>query len=355
MQRKWHRFDDRCIRPIRIDRRVELAHLTLSDKAVKFYSKEKHLSVNGLLQCASLTPGQQTLLTICVDNPKGLLIKQLEVSLIHRFEIEGCRRRVQLLRFSVDQFTNVNWKHVEANCPLIIPPFLSPSFSYTGRITNSSLQSSYQVHLQVQLKPLFSNVDLELPLFIATHHSSRRSSSFSWPDTIDLTTDKGTSSTFANLSHWQCNWSTNCLSSSARPHSKRKIFSCLIVAIFRFLPWFLNEVQFTDLPTVDCSSCSRWQGQSFSLSLSLGTRAKETLTWGWSSLCQPNCRATRSNHWTKFHFNRHEFYLRRLNRFALFPVRVALTWMSKETFQSVIWRRAAWQLSAEDISHWSSY
>ena len=134
-------------------REFNLLNISNSQSAVKFGTKRKDLTIKGVLQRAGLIPGEQTMLVLDIHNPNRVSIKRIEVCFIQRYEIEQCRRRLELVRLTIPEFTNVRDQHLEATCPLIIPLGIPPSFSYRSKGTRSAAHVDLHYDLKLESKP----------------------------------------------------------------------------------------------------------------------------------------------------------------------------------------------------------
>lgn len=177
IEKKWYHSNDRHRYPIRIYPRVNLLNISNSQSAVKFGTKRKDVIIKGVLQRAGLVPGEQTVLTLDIQNPNRVSIKRIDVCFIQRYEIEQCRRRLELIRLTVPQFNNIREQHVEATCSLQIPPGIAPSFSYRSKGTRTPVhvELHYDLKVEVKAKGLFTDFDLQVPVIIGTdsaEHSS---------------------------------------------------------------------------------------------------------------------------------------------------------------------------------------
>jgi hypothetical protein len=137
---------------------------------VKFGTKRKDVTVKGILQRAGLLPGEQTMLSLDIQNPNHVSIKRIDVCFIQRYEIEQCRRRLELIRLSIPEFNNVREQHIQATCPLIIPLGIPPSFRYQSKGTRSVVHVDlhYDLKLEIKAKGLFTDFDLQVPVIIGT-------------------------------------------------------------------------------------------------------------------------------------------------------------------------------------------
>jgi hypothetical protein len=170
IEKKWYHSNDRHRYPIRIYPRVNLLSISNSQSAVKFGTKRKEVTVRGILQRAGLLPGEQTMLSLDILNPNHVSIKRIDVCFIQRYEIEQCRRRLELIRLSIPEFANVREQHIEATCPLIIPLGIPPSFRYRSKGSRSSayVDIHYDLKLEIKAKGLFTDFDLQVPVIIGT-------------------------------------------------------------------------------------------------------------------------------------------------------------------------------------------
>ncbi|CAF3032169.1 unnamed protein product [Rotaria sp. Silwood2] len=173
IEKKWYHSNDRHRYPIRIYPRVNLFNINYCQSSVKFGTKRKDITIKCILQHAALIPGQQTLLSLDIYNPNRLSIKRIDVCFIQRYEIEQCRRRLELIRLSIPQLNNIYLQHIETTCPLIIPLAIPPSFNYKSQINRTIVHVDlhYDLKLEIKLKGLFQDFDLQVPVIIATDSS----------------------------------------------------------------------------------------------------------------------------------------------------------------------------------------
>ena len=110
------------------------------------------------------------MLALDIHNPSRVSIKRIDVCFIQRYEIEQCRRRLELVRITVPEFTNVREQHLEATCPLTIPLGIPPSFSYRSQGTRSvaHVDLHYDLKLEIKARGLFTDFDLQVPVIIGT-------------------------------------------------------------------------------------------------------------------------------------------------------------------------------------------
>lgn len=170
IEKKWYHANDRQRYPIRIHPRVNLLTINNSQSAVKFGTKHKDVTIRGLLQRAGLLPGEHGHLVLSIDNPSRLSIKHIDICLIQRYEIEQCRRRVELFRTTIPQISNMNESRFETNCAFDIPAGVPPSFNFTSKETRTVVHVSlhYDLKLEVKAKGFFTDFDLQVPIIIGS-------------------------------------------------------------------------------------------------------------------------------------------------------------------------------------------
>jgi hypothetical protein len=175
MEKKWYSADTRHRYPLRIHPRVNLLQLNNSQCAVKFDTKNKDIIVKGILKRSGVVPGEQTSLSLEIINPNRLTIKRVDICLIQRYEIEQCRRRLEIFRLSVPQLNNVNNEHIEAICPFTLPVGIPPTYNFKskGRRDNVHVSIHYDMKIEVKAKGLFSDFELQVPIMIGTNSTER--------------------------------------------------------------------------------------------------------------------------------------------------------------------------------------
>lgn len=157
---------------------MNLLEISNSQCAVKFDTKRNDIKIHGLIQSAGLSPGEQTNMFLEVNNPNHLTIKRIDVCLIQRYEIELCRRRLELTRISVPELMNKNNAHIEITCPIIIPNGIAPTCKFKGKYGDRSVHISlhYDIRLEIKVKGLFTDFDLQVPIIIGTDPSKQSNS-----------------------------------------------------------------------------------------------------------------------------------------------------------------------------------
>lgn len=179
IEKKWYHADDRHRYAIRVYPRVNLLHISNAQSAVKFGTKHKDTTIKGLLPRAGLIPGEETKLSLIVENPSRLAIKHVDLCLIQRYEIEQNRRRVELMRFTLPQIQNCAEQHMEVNSAFVIPLGIPPSFHYVSKNTRTVVHVDlhYDLKLEIKAKGFFTDFDLQVPIIIGTQLSESASAS----------------------------------------------------------------------------------------------------------------------------------------------------------------------------------
>ena len=133
------------------------------------------MTVKGVLQRASLAPGEQTNLAIEIINPNQSSVKQVYACLIQRYEIEECRRRLELVRVLVPDVCDNRNERIEVTCPISVPVGTAPTYTYTSRTTGTALHITvhYDIKVEVKVRGLFSDFDVLVPITIGTDPAVR--------------------------------------------------------------------------------------------------------------------------------------------------------------------------------------
>jgi len=155
---------------LRIYPRVNLHQISNSHCAVRFDKKRNDITIKGVIQRSGLLPGEEAMLSLEIYNPIRLIIKNIDVCLIQRYEIEHCRRRLEILRVSVPQLFDRNDEYIETKCLFKIPKGIQPSFNYRSKRGRSGVNVNicYDIKLEVKVKGLFSDFELQVPITIGT-------------------------------------------------------------------------------------------------------------------------------------------------------------------------------------------
>ncbi|CAF1502246.1 unnamed protein product, partial [Rotaria sordida] len=82
-----------------------------------------------------------------------------------------------LIRFSIPQLLNIHDEHIKTSCAIKIPMYIPPSYNFKKTNSRSSVYVNvhYDIKLEVKIKGLFSDFELQVPIIIGTdsaEHSS---------------------------------------------------------------------------------------------------------------------------------------------------------------------------------------
>jgi hypothetical protein len=120
-------------------------------------------------------PGEKTMMSLEIYNPNHLTIKRVDVCLIQRYDIEQCRRRLEINRTAVPQIVNADDEHIKATCSVNIPMGIPPSYTYSSRPDESGVHVNirYDIKIEVKTKGLFSDFELQVPIIIGTDSTNQ--------------------------------------------------------------------------------------------------------------------------------------------------------------------------------------
>lgn len=141
-----------------------------SQASITFDTKRKNIKIKGRLQHAGLIPGEETTLSLSIYNPNHTSIKRIDVCLIQHYEIEECRHRSEVGRLSIPDLVNTSEEHIRTICPVAIPIGIPPThnFETSNRHTSVTVSVYYDLRLEVKVRGLFSDFDLQVPIMIGT-------------------------------------------------------------------------------------------------------------------------------------------------------------------------------------------
>ena len=157
--------------------RVNLLHISNSQRALKFDTKRKDITVKGILPRSGFIPGERVNVSLEIHNLNRISIKHMDICLVQRYEIDQCRRRLELVRFSVAEVCGTNDEFMQATCPITIPQGIAPSYAYESRNSrvNVLVNVFYDLRVEVKAKGLFTDFDLLVPIIIGTDCSTEHS------------------------------------------------------------------------------------------------------------------------------------------------------------------------------------
>ena len=126
--------------------------------------------MKGIIQHSGLIPGEQTIISLEIHNPIHLAIKRVDVCFLQRYDIEQCRRRLELFRLTIPQISNTDDECIQTTCPITIPMGISPTYNYKKSINGSTVHVNihYDIKIEVKAKGLFSDFELQVPMIIGT-------------------------------------------------------------------------------------------------------------------------------------------------------------------------------------------
>jgi hypothetical protein len=137
---------------------------------LNFDSKRKDMTVRGYLLRSGFVGGEQIKFSLEIINPRCLAIRRISICLVQRYEIDNCRRRLELSRHIIPEVCDTDDKHVRAMCSLAIPQGIPPSYQLTTTNHRSrvNIRVYYVLKIEVATRGLFTDFDLHVPIIIAT-------------------------------------------------------------------------------------------------------------------------------------------------------------------------------------------
>ncbi|CAF1121202.1 unnamed protein product [Adineta steineri] len=130
----------------------------------------KDIILKGTLSKTGYVPGESILITIEIENPRGVLIKQINLSMIQSYEIEGRSRDIIVTSCTVPGIIDRKDERIVQTFDASIPAVpLAPSYQFRGGIKELALVNvKYIWKFEVKVEGMFTNFETMIPIIIGT-------------------------------------------------------------------------------------------------------------------------------------------------------------------------------------------
>ncbi|CAF1377406.1 unnamed protein product [Didymodactylos carnosus] len=171
LDKPWYKPNTRQTFYITVFPRVNLLHIpNILMSTIYGNQNRKDISLKGTLNKLGFVPNEAITSTLEIDNPKHILIKHINVSLIETHQIAYNRRGHHIFRTTLPQVLNTRQERICETFSVIIPSiYLAPSYQFSGGFTlTAHVSISYALKFEVKVEGIFTDFDVTIPVTIGT-------------------------------------------------------------------------------------------------------------------------------------------------------------------------------------------
>jgi hypothetical protein len=171
IDKAWYKPNTRENRYITIFPRVNLLQQPQNLMATMFGSRDrKDITLKGTLNKLGFVPGEMIMATIEIENPRQVLIKQIDASMIKTYQIgpNSCVHTV--FRITIPELMNQKDERITQTTSLMIPAIpLAPSYQFQGGTGQAVfVQVNYVLKFEVKVEGMFTNFEATVPMILGT-------------------------------------------------------------------------------------------------------------------------------------------------------------------------------------------
>lgn len=175
IEKSWYKPNTKQLKYLTIYPRIDLSSNPQWFQPT-FFGKQnrKDLSLKGTINKIGLVFGDSIELTIDIENPKEVLIKHIDLSIIQFYTIGANSGRQNIFQTTLSNILNTNRRQINEILSMITPAlFLPPSYEFRGGLERSvSVHIHYLLRFAVKVGGIFTNFDIDLPIIIANERRS---------------------------------------------------------------------------------------------------------------------------------------------------------------------------------------
>ncbi|UJR17141.1 hypothetical protein I4U23_004037 [Adineta vaga] len=131
----------------------------------------KDIALRGTINKSGYVPGEYIHIKLDIDNPKRILIKHINFSLLQSYRIGANARQSNILQSTLPHIVNSKVQQINETYAIQIPSniTLPPSYQYQGGLQKAAVVSSeYILRFVVKVEGLFTNFDVDIPITLGT-------------------------------------------------------------------------------------------------------------------------------------------------------------------------------------------
>lgn len=135
----------------------------------------KKLRLQGYLLRGGVIPGDNISIQVDLQNPKNIIIKRIEATLVQHRQVGPTCHAETISRFDLPELREFSGATLERTFELMVPAImLSPSFTYLtpGRLSPIATSVRYELTLEVKARGLFTDFKITIPVLVGTEPSA---------------------------------------------------------------------------------------------------------------------------------------------------------------------------------------
>lgn len=175
LDKPWYKANVKQVYPLIIFPRVNLLYTSGGQHPVPFQNQNrKKLRIQGYLIRGGVVPGDKIPIQVDVHNPKNIVIKRIEATLVQHRQVGPTCHAETISRFDLPEVRDFSGPTLERTFELMVPAImLSPSFTYLtpGRLSPIATSIRYELILEVKARGLFTDFKITVPVLIGTEPS----------------------------------------------------------------------------------------------------------------------------------------------------------------------------------------
>ncbi|CAF1313096.1 unnamed protein product [Rotaria sp. Silwood1] len=130
----------------------------------------KDIILKGTLNKTGYVPGELVHITIEIENPKRVLIKSIDFSMIQSSRIGEMSRDFNIFQTTLPNIMNTKDEHIKQSIPVKLPSMiLPPSYQFQGGLQRAAfVTNQYMLKLVARVEGFFTNFDISIPIILGT-------------------------------------------------------------------------------------------------------------------------------------------------------------------------------------------
>jgi len=175
LKTRWYRFDRKETMYVSIYPRVNLLANVNCLLPTRFANENrKDICLKGCINKSGYVANEIISIQLNIENPKKVLIKQIDLLLFQLYQISDNSSENLLFRTSLPNIVNRRDEQIdETSCVLLPSKVLPPTFHFQRENQKQIfVQISYFLRFEVKVEGLFTNFDIDVPIRIANQNDN---------------------------------------------------------------------------------------------------------------------------------------------------------------------------------------
>jgi hypothetical protein len=130
----------------------------------------KDITLRGTLNKTGYIPGELIIFTLEIENPRTVLIKHIDLSMVQSSQIGEDSRINTIFQTTLPKILNLKDQQIIETFSVVIPPVpMPPSYQFQGGIRTPALVvNQYTLKFVVKVEGMFTNIDVKIPITLGT-------------------------------------------------------------------------------------------------------------------------------------------------------------------------------------------